>query len=282
MSSRLARRTGIAGGIRYFLLALFAVPWVLVPLWLLVVNSFKTERAAADLTLALPEEWRLLENYAAVFADGNYLTGLRNSLLVAIPTIAAVLILGAMAAWAYARSRSMTLQSLYYLSALSILLPPAVIPTIFVLTTLGIDGSLAGYALMMIGTKMGLFVFLATGFVKGIPMEIEESAAIDGASRVRTFFQILLPLLRPVMFVGAVLLIIAVWNDLFFAQLLLRGPDNATLPVALFSFASASMNIIRWNEVFAHVVLSSLPLVIVYIIAQRQVLAGLTEGGVKG
>ncbi|TQK18669.1 raffinose/stachyose/melibiose transport system permease protein [Microbacterium sp. SLBN-154] len=282
MSSRLARRTGIAGGIRYLLLALFAVPWVLVPLWLLVVNSFKTERAAADLTLGLPEEWRLLENYAAVFADGNYLTGLRNSLLVAIPTIAAVLILGAMAAWAYARSRSMTLQSLYYLSALSILLPPAVIPTIFVLTTLGIDGSLAGYALMMIGTKMGLFVFLATGFVKGIPMEIEESAAIDGASRVRTFFQILLPLLRPVMFVGAVLLIIAVWNDLFFAQLLLRGPDNATLPVALFSFASASMNIIRWNEVFAHVVLSSLPLVIVYIIAQRQVLAGLTEGGVKG
>ncbi|AZC14964.1 carbohydrate ABC transporter permease [Microbacterium sp. ABRD28] len=282
MSSALARRTRITGGIRYILLALFAVPWVLVPLWLLVVNSFKTERAAADLTLALPEEWRLLENYAAVFADGNYLTGLRNSLLVAIPTIAAVLILGAMAAWAYARSRSMTLQGLYYLSALSILLPPAVIPTIFVLTTLGIDGSLAGYALMMIGTKMGLFVFLATGFVKGIPMEIEESAAIDGASRVRTFFQILLPLLRPVMFVGAVLLIIAVWNDLFFAQLLLRGPDNATLPVALFSFASASMNIIRWNEVFAHVVLSSLPLVIVYIIAQRQVLAGLTEGGVKG
>lgn len=268
--------------LRYVLLTAFAIPWLGVPLWLLVVNSFKTERAAADLSLALPTEWHILENYGAAFGAGNYLTALRNSLLVATPTIVVVLLLGAMAAWVYARSTSMKLQTLYYMSALSILLPPAVIPTIFVLSTLQLDGTIVGYALMMIGTKMGIFVFLATGFVKGIPQEIEESAAIDGASRTRTFFQILLPLLRPVMFVGAVLLIIAVWNDLFFAQLLLRGPGNATLPVSLFSFASASMNIIRWNEVFAYVVLSSLPLVIVYVIAQRQVISGLTEGGIKG
>ncbi len=267
---------------RYLALSIFALPWLVVPLWLLVVNSFKTEREAADLTLRLPTEWQIVENYTAAFEDGNYLTGLRNSLLVALPTIACVLILGAMAAWIYARSSSMTLQTLYYLSALSILLPPAVIPTIFVLNALQLDGSIAGYSLMMIGTRLGLFIFLATGFVKGIPLEIEESAAIDGASRVRIFVQILLPLLRPVMFVGGVLLIIAVWNDLFFAQLLLRGPANATLPVSLFSFASASMNIIRWNEVFAHVILSSLPLVIVYVFAQRQVISGLTEGGLKG
>ena len=268
--------------IRYALLTIFAIPWLAVPLWLLVVNSFKTEREAADLTLALPTEWQLIENYTAAITAGNYLTGLRNSILIAIPTIAAVLLLGAMAAWVYSRSSSMTLQSLYYVSALSILLPPAVIPTIFVLTALKLDGSLSGYALMMIGTRIGLFIFLATGFVKGIPRELEESAAIDGASRLRIFFQILLPLLKPVMFVGAVLLVIAVWNDLFFAQLLLRGSDSATLPVTLFTFASASMNIIRWNEVFAHVILSSLPLIVVYVVAQRQVISGLTEGGLKG
>ncbi|KRF31551.1 sugar ABC transporter substrate-binding protein [Yonghaparkia sp. Soil809] len=268
--------------LRYTLLTIFAIPWLVVPLWLLVVNSFKTEREAADLTLALPTEWQLIENYTAAITAGNYLTGLRNSILIAIPTIAAVLLLGAMAAWVYSRSSSMTLQSLYYVSALSILLPPAVIPTIFVLTALNLDGSLSGYALMMIGTRIGLFIFLATGFVKGIPRELEESAAIDGASRLRIFFQILLPLLKPVMFVGAVLLVIAVWNDLFFAQLLLRGSDSATLPVTLFTFASASMNIIRWNEVFAHVILSSLPLIIVYVVAQRQVISGLTEGGLKG
>ncbi|KQV25263.1 sugar ABC transporter substrate-binding protein [Yonghaparkia sp. Root332] len=268
--------------LRYTLLTIFAIPWLVVPLWLLVVNSFKTEREAADLTLALPTEWQLIENYTAAITAGNYLTGLRNSILIAIPTIAAVLLLGAMAAWVYSRSSSMTLQSLYYVSALSILLPPAVIPTIFVLTALNLDGSLSGYALMMIGTRIGLFIFLATGFVKGIPRELEESAEIDGASRLRIFFQILLPLLKPVMFVGAVLLVIAVWNDLFFAQLLLRGSDSATLPVTLFTFASASMNIIRWNEVFAHVILSSLPLIIVYVVAQRQVISGLTEGGLKG
>ncbi|WP_082599176.1 carbohydrate ABC transporter permease [Yonghaparkia sp. Soil809] len=280
-ATRIASRRGPTA-LRYTLLTIFAIPWLVVPLWLLVVNSFKTEREAADLTLALPTEWQLIENYTAAITAGNYLTGLRNSILIAIPTIAAVLLLGAMAAWVYSRSSSMTLQSLYYVSALSILLPPAVIPTIFVLTALNLDGSLSGYALMMIGTRIGLFIFLATGFVKGIPRELEESAAIDGASRLRIFFQILLPLLKPVMFVGAVLLVIAVWNDLFFAQLLLRGSDSATLPVTLFTFASASMNIIRWNEVFAHVILSSLPLIIVYVVAQRQVISGLTEGGLKG
>ncbi|WP_082514999.1 carbohydrate ABC transporter permease [Yonghaparkia sp. Root332] len=280
-ATRIASRRGPTA-LRYTLLTIFAIPWLVVPLWLLVVNSFKTEREAADLTLALPTEWQLIENYTAAITAGNYLTGLRNSILIAIPTIAAVLLLGAMAAWVYSRSSSMTLQSLYYVSALSILLPPAVIPTIFVLTALNLDGSLSGYALMMIGTRIGLFIFLATGFVKGIPRELEESAEIDGASRLRIFFQILLPLLKPVMFVGAVLLVIAVWNDLFFAQLLLRGSDSATLPVTLFTFASASMNIIRWNEVFAHVILSSLPLIIVYVVAQRQVISGLTEGGLKG
>jgi len=287
MSAAIAVRPRRSSGrmratVKYTLLTLFAIPWVGIPLWLVVVNSWKTQGEAARLSLGLPEQWAIVENYAAVFTTGNYLTGLRNSLLVAIPTIVVVLLLGSAAAWAYARSTSRSFQAFFYLTSLSILLPPAVIPTIFVLTTLGLDGSIAGYALMMMGTRLGIAVFLITGFIRGIPPELEEAAAIDGASRRRIFFSLMLPLLRPVLFVGGVLLVITVWNDFFFGVLLLKTSANATLPLTLYSFASASTSSLRWNLVFAHVVMTSLPLIVAYLVSQRQVLAGLTEGGVKG
>ncbi|MFE5671649.1 carbohydrate ABC transporter permease [Agromyces sp. NPDC056523] len=268
--------------LRYTLLAIFAIPWVGVPLWLLLVNSFKLEGEASQLSLALPTEWAIGYNYGAVFTEGNYLTGLRNTLLVTVPTVAVVLLLGALAAWGYARSTRRSTQFFFYLCALSILLPPAIIPTIFVLTTMQLDGSLWGYALMQIGTRLGFVIFLTTGFIRGMPIELEEAAEIDGASRIRTFFSVLLPLLRPILFVAAVLLVIGVWNDYFFALLLLRSTENATLPLTLFQFASSSYVGTKWNFVFAHVVMTSLPLVLVYLIGQRQVLAGLTEGGLKG
>ncbi|GAB3399018.1 carbohydrate ABC transporter permease [Schumannella luteola] len=268
--------------LRYTLLTLFSIPWVGVPLWLLIVNSFKREGEASQLSLALPTDWAVVDNYAAVFTDGNYLTGLRNTLLVTVPTVLVVLLLGSLAAWGYARSTRRLSQVFFYISALSILLPPAIIPTIFVLSSLHLDGSLWGYALMQMGTRLGFVIFLTTGFIRGMPIELEEAAEIDGASRLRTYFSVMLPLLRPIMFVAAVLLVIGVWNDYFFGLLLLRSTENATLPLTLFQFASSSFVGVRWNLVFAHVIMTSLPLVVVYLFSQRQVLAGLTEGGTKG
>jgi raffinose/stachyose/melibiose transport system permease protein len=268
--------------LKYGLLTLFAVPWVVVPIWMILVNSFKAQGEAARLSLSLPSDWSLVENYRAVFVDGNYMTGLKNSLLVAVPTVAVVLFFGSMAAWAYGRSSRRWTQVFFYITSLSILLPPAVIPTIYLLRSLGLDGGTTGYALMMMGTRMGLVVFLTTGFVRSLPIDLEEAAAIDGASRTRTYFAILLPLLRPILFAGAVLMVIVVWNDFFFGQLLLRTSANATLPLTLYSFASASVSGLSWNLVFAHLVMSSAPLVLVYLVAQRQVLSGLTEGSLKG
>ncbi|WP_158711487.1 ABC transporter permease family protein [Streptomyces xylophagus] len=159
-----------------------------------------------------PKHWSAGANYHTVIDKGSYFTGLRNSALLAVPTILAVPLLGSMAAWAYARSDSRTLRFAYYTSALSILLP----------------------------------------------------------------------VLTPVLFTGAVMLIISVWNDFYFALFLLRGTESATLPLTLYSFASSSTHGVSWNLVFAHVVLTSLPLVLVHLVLQRRVLAGLTEGGVTG
>ena len=277
-----ARRPRLRTGLRYGLLSLFAVPWIVVPFWMLLVNSFKTDGEASVLSLGWPQRWNAGANYSTVIHQGTYFAGLENSLLVGVPTILAVLLLGSMAAWAYARSNSRSLRFTYYASSLSILLPPAIIPTVYILTNLGLNGSRAGYMLTIAGTRLGVVIFLATGFIRSLPSDYEEAAQIDGASRWQVYWRMILPLLAPVLFTGGVLLVINVWNDFFFALFLLQGQSRATLPLTLFQFASSSIESVRWNLVFAHVILTSLPLLIIYIVLQRRVLSGLTEGGTTG
>jgi raffinose/stachyose/melibiose transport system permease protein len=279
MSMRASRSWTLA---RYAGLGIFAIPWILVPIWLVLVNSFKQAGEAAALDLRLPSVWSFVDNYATVLVQGNYLGALANSLLVSIPTILAVVLIGAAAAWGFGRSRSKLMQFGYYVIALSILIPPSLIPTIYVLRDLHLDGTTLGYILVLVGTRMGVVVFLATGFVRATPTDIEDAACMDGANRLQIFFLIMLPLLAPVLFVGSVILLITVWGDFFFATFLLPGPTRATLPLALYSFATSSVQSFRWNLVFAHVVLSSLPLVIAYVFIQRRVIGGLTEGALKG
>lgn len=278
----MSRRTRVYDTIRYIGLSLFAIPWILVPLWMVLVNSFKPAGEAALLGLSLPQEWEILANYSAVFTQGNYLKALSNSLIVSIPTIVAVILIGAAAAWSFGRSRSRGLQVAFYAIALSMLMPPTLIPTIYLLREFGLDGSTLGYVLVLIGTRMGIVVFLATGFIRSMPEDLEAAAAIDGASRFQVFVRIILPLLAPVLFVGGVILIITVWGDFFFAQFLLPGTERQTLPLSLYSFANSSAQTLRWNLVFAHVVMTGLPLLLAFVFAQRRVIGGLTEGALKG
>jgi raffinose/stachyose/melibiose transport system permease protein len=280
MSGPVGRRYWVLA--RYGALTVFAIPWIVVPIWLVLVNSFKMAGEAAALNLTMPSIWAFTENYRTVLMQGNYPRALANSLLVSVPTIVAVVLIGAAAAWGFGRSRSKIMQFGYYVIALSILLPPSLIPTIYVLRDLHLDGSTIGYILVLIGTRMGVVVFLATGFIRATPTDIEDAACMDGANRLQIFFLIMLPLLAPVLFVGSVILLITVWGDFFFATFLLPGTARATLPLALYSFATSSVQSFRWNLVFAHVVLSSLPLVIAYVFIQRRVIGGLTEGALKG
>lgn len=275
-------RARLFNAIRVTLLTLFAIPWIGIPVWLMIVNSAKPAGEAAGLTLALPREWALIENYTAVFVEGKYLQSLGNSLLVSVPTIIAVILIGAAGAWAFGRSRSRFIQASFYVIALSILMPPTLLPTIFLLQTMNIDGTTFGYILVLIGTRMGIVIFLATGFVRAMPEDLEAAASIDGANRLQIFFQIMLPLLAPILFVGGIILIITVWGDFFFAQFLIPGAGRQTLPLGLYSFASSSAQSLRWNLVFAYVFMTGVPLLIAYIFAQKRVIGGLTEGALKG
>jgi raffinose/stachyose/melibiose transport system permease protein len=270
--------------VRLVVLSLIAVVWVVLPLWMLLVNSAKPLAEASLLQMGLPKKWALWDNYSFVLHQGHYFQALGNSLVVVLPTIAVIVVFGAMAAWAYARSRSMTARVAYNITVLSIVLPAAILPTIYELQTLGIDGTRLGYFLVMAGTRMGNVVFLATGFIKAVPRDLEDSASIDGASRMQTFWRIIFPLTVPVLLVGSVILIISTWNEFFFAGFLLQGSDRATLPLALYQFASASADqpVLRWNVIFAHVVLTSIPLVVTYLFVQKRIIPGLSAGAIKG
>ena len=268
--------------LRYTGLSLFAIPWIIVPIWLVLVNSFKTSGEAAIPTLALPMTWNIVENYLTVWTKGAYPRALLNNILVALPVIAAVVLAGSAAAWAFGRSKSGTMQVGYYVISMTILISPALIPTILLLQQLQLNGSMIGYILVMIGTRLGVVVFLATGFIRTLPTDLEDAALIDGASAFQTYYMIVLPLLAPILFTGSIILVISVWSDFFFASFLLQGRASETLSLSLYSFAATTAYSVNWSLVFTHVTMVSLPTFIAYAFMQKRILGGLTDGAIKG
>jgi raffinose/stachyose/melibiose transport system permease protein len=264
---------------RKAILIAFAIVAVGVPMWLVLVNSVKPLGEANQLGLGLPREWAGLENYATVFDQGEVPTGLRNTLLVAVPTVILVLVLGGLAAWTFARSRSRTASLSYYLCITGVLIPPAIVASVQVLRGLGVQGTHLGLVLFYSGAWMAFCVFLSTGFVKTIPVELEEAARLDGAGSLAIFRRIIFPLMLPINIAAGFILLLFVWNDLLYAFFMLSGRENRTLILGLFNVVSGYQFQIRWNLVFADVVIVSIPLVVAFLIAQRRIVGGLLGAG---
>lgn len=267
--------------LRVTVLTLLAVVFVGVPVWAVLVNSAKGLAEVSPLTLALPHHWHILDNYGQAIHRGALWRGLMNSLLVTVPTAMLVLATSAMAAWVFARSKSKLVRAVYYVSIVGVLLPPAVITEIKVLTWLGLEGQRAGLIGVYSAMTMSLGILLITGFVHTLPIELEEAARLDGCSRFGILFRIVLPLLSPVLITCGIFIAILTWNEFFYAFFVLSDQNKLTLPLDLFQFASATLYVNNWNLIFAFVVLSSVPMVAAYVVAQRRVVSGITGGAVK-
>ncbi|SEG88676.1 raffinose/stachyose/melibiose transport system permease protein [Nonomuraea solani] len=259
----------------------YAAVSVGVPLWLVLVTAAKPYAEAQRLSLAPPRTWHVAENLETIFADGAAVRGFVNSCLVTVPALALLLFFGAMAAWVFGRARQRGLRALYYLAISGILLPPAIVTTLQVLKAAGLDGSRLGAVLFYAGVHMSLAIFLMTGFVRGIPYEMEEAARLDGCSTLGVFLRIVLPSLRPVLLTAGVFLALQIWNDFFYAFFLLHGSERQTLPLGLFGFVSGNLYRTNWQLIFADVIVVSLPLVAVYLVAQKRIVSGLLSGAVK-
>lgn len=253
-----------------------------LPIALVLLVSFKSNAEAQQINFNLPRDvGAAITNYAAVWVEGDYLQGLVNSLVVTVPAILISLFVGSSAAWVFARSSRRWAKTTYYLAISGVLLPPAIITTIVVLRQIGLLHTQVGLIGMYVGFSFPITVFLITGFIKTIPFELEEAARIDGASNPRIFVSIVLPLLRPVLWTTSILLALSLWNDFFYAFFVLGGGDAATLPLNLYKVATVTVYLKTWNLIFASIVLTSLPLVVLFLVAQRRIISGITAGAVK-
>jgi len=262
----------------YAILVAFSLFAVLIPAWILIVNSFKTRKDAAQVSLGLPDTWNALENYRTAFVDGHVLQGFLNTLIVVVPAIAITLVVGSMAAWMFARHAARTVRWLYYLAITPIIVPAALLPTIFVLRALGVQNTQFGLIVFYAAIFLGFTIFLMTGFMKTIPRELEEAARIDGCSRWRVFTHISLPVCRTSLATATILSFIFSWNNFIFA-LILTGPERRTLPVAVFNFISGDE--IDWGGLSAAATMITLPILLLILLVQRHIVQGMTAGGLK-
>ena len=252
-----------------------------IPFWVVVINSMKPYSETVSPTLALPIDWQILENYGHVLAESSVVRGFLNTGFVLLLTIPATLLISAAAAWYFARSKSRVLRPLYYVMLIGVAIPPAIIASIFLLKALGLYGSLPGLSILYASWYIPLGIFLITGFVRSIPVELEEAARIDGAGSGMVFTKIVFPLLTPVLITTGLIVVISLWNDFLTPFMMLKNPGDDTLTLSLFEFASGSTigSTYQWNLVFADIVLTSLPMLAVYYVAQRWVVHGLAGIG---
>lgn len=251
-----------------------------VPFWLVVATAGKDQADALNPNLAPPTHWQLFGNFATVFGQGRMIPAFLGSVLIMAVSVAGVLILGSMAAWVLGRRRGRGIAFVYALGISGIVLPPAVVTLVLLLRELG----LAGTAVGMIGVYMGMYmstvIFFTTGFVRTIPVELEEAARVDGAGPVRVFFRIILPLLGPTIATATILICLYVWNDVFYALFVIGGRID-TLPLNLYQVASSGLYLQNWHLIFAYIILMSLPLLITFVVMQRRIISGITSGAVK-
>jgi len=252
-----------------------------IPLWLVVITSAKTLGDAQAPDLSLPGTWNLLENYSQALSQGQVLRGLAGSLLVTVPAVLLLLVVGSLASWVLARRSGRVMAVLYAVGISGIVLPSAVITTVLTLKNLGLQGTVPGMVGVYCGMFMASVVFFVTGFIRTIPLELEEAGRLDGARPLQVFLLIILPMLRPVLATATILVTLSVWNEVFFAFFVLGGGSVSTLPLNLYQVASSGSYTNNWNLILAYVVLMSLPMLVVFVVAQRRIVEGITAGAVK-
>lgn len=258
---------------------------VLVTLAPLVIVLSSSLRSVSNMTspLILFNEFTL-ESYQAAFTRMNFPVAFLNSVMVTFGSVAVVVMVTAMASYPMARIKSKTAKFLYYFFIAGLIIPAqmVIVPIAQMFNTLGIPNTRFTPMIMFITCSIPFSSFLYTGFMKGIPVEIEEAAYLDGAGLGRRFFQIVFPLLKPATISVIITQGIWIWNDYFFPLIFISRSSQNSLPVAMLSFLGDRENPTQWNVLFAACILCAIPLVIVFSLLQKQFVSGVAAGAVKG
>lgn len=267
---------GCGGKVFLFLCSLVYV----IPIWMVLVNSFKAPADANAMSIALPSDSTLhLSNYLAVFAQGGIGKAFFNGLLEASVSTVIVILASSSCAFIIARLRRKISNIVYYLFIAGLIVPAAYIPTYLVLDTMHLLNTYTGIILIFSTYGLPMAVFLYVGFIKTIPKELDEAAIMDGCGSFRLFAQIIFPLLKPVTATQFIFSFVGAWNDVMLPMFFTNGGKWA-LPLTVYNFYGGHIK--QWNLIFADIIITIFPLVIVYLCCQKHIISGMTAGAVKG
>lgn len=253
-----------------------------VPFYCVIINSFKTSSEAADMSMAWPKVFQIVQNYSAVLAaqHGIVIRAFFNSTIITVFSIAILIIVCSMAGFVMHRRQSGATSFVNFIILAGLMIPPSIVPTIWLLDKIGLYKSLLGMVLIEVALNFPFSAILYRGFMATIPKEIDEAAIVDGCGPLRLYFQIILPLLKPVTATIIVLSAVGIFNDFVNPLYFLPGAKNATVQLTLFNFMSQYLS--SWNLLLADVVLISIPPLILFIFFNKRIVAGMTAGAVKG
>jgi raffinose/stachyose/melibiose transport system permease protein len=278
-----ARRT-ISGAAAYVVLLGVAAA-ILLPILYAVLGGFKDNGQLAGNPVALiPDPW-VFDNYANVLWGENapaFWGELFNSVIVAIVAVGVTVGCASLAAFVFARIRFRGREAMYTLFVFGLLFPTAVaiLPLYVLIRQLGLSGNLLGVALPQAAFGLPLSIVILRPFFRSIPMELEDAARIDGCGSFGFFWRVLLPLSRPALATVSVLAIVTTWNAFILPLVVLNSEDQWTLPLGVMNFASTYSS--DAARTLAFTVVSLIPALIFYVIAERHIVGGLTAGSVKG
>ena len=254
----------------------------LVPFAFILVTAGKDQVEASSLDFTWPTEWRLWENLGEVLTarDGIVVTSMKNSLILTVVSVALIVFVCSMVAFVQQRRKDRVSSLVSILMLAGLIIPPAVVPTIFVLQELALFKTLTGLILIELAFAMPFAVIVLRAFVGSIPREIDEAAIVDGASPLTLFFRVIFPLIRPAVITVIVVTAVAIYNDFVNPLYFLPGDENATVQLTLFNFQSQFLT--QWNLLFMDVLLITIPPLIMFIFFSRKIVSGLAAGAVKG
>ena len=265
--------------------AVLCLFWIM-PVVEVLINSFKSNNAVNLNPFALPnsETFMGLGNYIKGMTFGNYpfLKSVWYSLFITIASVFLILLFCSMSAWYICRVESGVSKAFYYLCLFSMIVPFQMV--MFTLTFTADKLKLnTPYTIPIVylGFGAGLAIFMFTGFVKGLPLEIEEAAVIDGCGPVQTFFQVVLPMLKPTMISVGILELMWVWNDYLLPYLVLDRTKYMTIPIHV-QYLKGSYGSVDLGATMAVIMLSIIPIIVVYMFCQKHIIKGVAAGAVKG
>ncbi len=252
----------------------------LFPIGIMMFSGFKSTAEIFTNPFGLPARWSF-GNYVTAWNKASFAVYFRNSVLVSVVSIVLIVLVSSMGAYVLARFEfpGKRLVYLYILAGLVLPARLAIIPIFLLVRRIGLLDSLFGLCIVNTAGGLSFSIFLLTNFFKTIPVDLEDSARIDGAGSFRIYWQVNLPLLRPALATVAIFSFINVWNDFFFPLIFISTKARKTIPLGIQSFFGEFA--VQWDLLFAGLNIAIVPVIVLFLLLSRQFIAGLTEGAIR-